>query len=151
MLIIQNRQIFSDDNKYVHRIGTDTYFKRSTLLPEDTIDRFEEVESIPLYTKAEYDNKVAELVRKRYTADEEFALQRKMLNVTMQSATFSADTSDTIATEYAAYNEYVEQCKAEAPELLNAEKQAEAEREFAEGEESTEEEVPSDAENEIPE
>lgn len=147
MLIIQNRQIFSDDNKYVHRIGTDTYFKRSTLLPEDTIDNFEEVDSIPLYTKAEYDNKVAELVRKRYTADEEFALQRKMLNVTIQPATFSADTSDAIVAEYAAYNEYVEQCKAEAPELLNAEKLAEAERELNDGEEpidkeSTEE--PSD-------
>lgn len=118
MLIIQNRQIFSDDNKYVHRLGTDTYFKRSTLLPEDTIDNFEEVESIPLYTKAEYDNKVAELVRKRYTADEEFALQRKMMNTIISSATLSDEIIESVTNEYIEYNTYINQCKELAADYL---------------------------------
>lgn len=118
MLIIQNRQIFSDDNKYVHRLGTDTYFKRSTLLPEDTIDNFEEVESIPLYTKAEYDNKVAELVRKRYTADEEFALQRKMMNTIISSATLSDEIIESVTNEYTEYNTYINQCKELAADYL---------------------------------
>lgn len=118
MLIIQNRQIFSDDNKYVHRLGTDTYFKRSTLLPEDTIDNFEEVDSIPLYTKAEYDNKVAELVRKRYTADEEFALQRKMMNTIISSATLSDEIIESVTNEYIEYNTYINQCKELAADYL---------------------------------
>ena len=118
MLIIQNRQIFSDDNKYVHRLGTDTYFKRSTLLPEDTIDNFEEVESIPLYTKAEYDNKVAELVRKRYTADEEFALQRKMMNTIISPATLSDEIIESVTNEYTEYNTYINQCKELAADYL---------------------------------
>ena len=118
MLIIQNRQIFSDDNKYVHRLGTDTYFKRSTLLPEDTIDNFEEVESIPLYTKAEYDNKVAELVRKLYTADEEFALQRKMMNTIISSATLSDEIIESVTNEYTEYNTYINQCKELAADYL---------------------------------
>lgn len=118
MLIIQNSQIFSDDNKYVHRLGTDTYFKRSTLLPEDTIDNFEEVESIPLYTKAEYDNKVAELVRKRYTADEEFALQRKMMNTIISSATLSDEIIESVTNEYIEYNTYINQCKELAADYL---------------------------------
>lgn len=118
MLIIQNRQIFSDDNKYVHRLGTDTYFKRSTLLPEDTIDNFEEVESIPLHTKAEYDNKVAELVRKRYTADEEFALQRKMMNTIISHATLSDEIIESVTNEYTEYNTYIDQCKQLAADYL---------------------------------
>lgn len=73
------------------------------------------VTDIPPYTKSEYDAKVAELVREKYTADEEFALQRKMINAVMPPDTISADGSASKALEeYQAYNTYVQGCKARA-------------------------------------
>lgn len=48
--------------------------------PED-VEHYEElpVDAIPAYTKAEYDAKVAELIRERYSADEEAAIKSKLL------------------------------------------------------------------------
>lgn len=47
MIQIQNNEVFSDQNKYVHRLGTDQYFRRSFTLSGDTAEKFEEVDSIP--------------------------------------------------------------------------------------------------------
>lgn len=47
MIQIQNNEVFSDQNKYVHRLGTEQYFRRSFTLSEDTAEKFEEVDSIP--------------------------------------------------------------------------------------------------------
>ncbi len=113
MIQIKNNQVFSTDGKFVHRIGTDSYFKRGTTLPADTTDNFEEADEIPPYTKAEYDAKVAELVRERYTESEEFALQRKAINAAFSPSTLSADNNAALD-EYAAYNSYVEECKQRA-------------------------------------
>lgn len=113
MIQIQNNQVYSTSGKFVHRIGTDNYFKRGTTLSTDTAANFEEVDEIPPYTKAEYDAKVAELVRERYTESEEFALQRKAINVAFSASTLSAD-SNTALEEYAAYNTFVEECKQRA-------------------------------------
>lgn len=112
MIKIENKQVFSTDNKFVHRINSDTYFKRSTALPTDTAEDFEEVDEIPAYTKAEYDQKVNELIRFRYTESEEFALQRKMTNTLLSPQPFSASSS--IEEEYYAYNIYCEECKQKA-------------------------------------
>lgn len=125
MIKIENRQVYSTDNRFVHRIGTDSYFKRSTTLPTDTESSFEEVDELPPYTKAEYDAKVAEMVRQRYTESEEFAIQRKMLNLMLTPAVMSdrgESEADKTMTEYAAYNDYVEQCKADAknPDLYKS-------------------------------
>lgn len=46
MIIMTEKEVYSD-SKYVHRIGTDMYFKRSTRLNGDSEDMFEEVEEIP--------------------------------------------------------------------------------------------------------
>lgn len=46
MIKIENNQIFSTD-KYLHRIGTDVYFKRCFMLPTDSEKDFEEVDEIP--------------------------------------------------------------------------------------------------------
>ena len=102
---------------YIHKIGTDTYFKTGTMHPTDSIDDFEEVDEIPPYTKAEYEAKVAEMVRERYSASEEFALQRKAINAVSSPAVTDADGP--AMAEYEAYNAYVEQCKQQAkdPEL----------------------------------
>ena len=83
-------------------------------------------DSIPLYmerpkaeisgiSKAQRDEMTARLVRERYTDSEEFAIQRKMLNALMQPMTLcDEDSADNAAEEYAAYNAYVEECKARA-------------------------------------
>lgn len=96
----------------VHKTGTDIYVQSIIMLPCDTPDMYEEVAEQPAYTKEEYDNKVAELVRERYTASEEFAIQRKAINAAFSPSVASAD--NTALQEYQAYNAYVEQCKQRA-------------------------------------
>jgi len=96
----------------VHKIGTDTYFKKGIIA--DSIDNYEEVDEMPAYTKSEYDAKVAELVREKYTESEEFALQRKAINAAFSPATLSAESSQAALSEYAEYNAYVERCKLRA-------------------------------------
>ena len=47
MIVIDNNQVYSTTGKYVHRIGTNSYFQRGTILKSDSVDSFEEVEEIP--------------------------------------------------------------------------------------------------------
>lgn len=119
MIEIKNKQVYSTNNKYIHRIGTETYFKKSMVFPNDTIDNFEEVDEIPKYTKAEYEAKVAELIRQKYTQDEEFALQRKMINATMLPSTLDDSIVENIFSQYQEYNYFVEECKFKAKEELS--------------------------------
>lgn len=110
--MIQTRKIgklteISVESGYLHKKGTDVYVKKCILLPSLTIDDYEEVDRIPAFTKAEYDKKVAELVREKYSADEEFAIQRKMIN-SMTEADAAA------VAEYDAYNAFVNECKEKA-------------------------------------
>lgn len=95
------------------------------------LDNWEDVPvaDIPPYTKAEYDAKVAELVRSRYSESEEFALQRKMLNAMLPQPATLSDDSDTepfnaekAMAEYTEYNTYVEQCKLSAPAAIAEDK-----------------------------
>lgn len=109
-------EITAEGENILHRIGSENYPEIRRIITPNPAE-WEEiaVTDIPLYTKAEYDAKVAELVREKYTADEEFALQRKMLNVIMSPDTISADGSASKALEeYQAYNTYVQECKARA-------------------------------------
>lgn len=121
--MIKTKQIgslteISATNGLIHKIGTDTYFKKGVMLPSDTLEMYEEVESLPPYTKDEYDAKVAELVRTRYSESEEFAIQRKMLYLQTQPATLNDDKADTIVKEFDEYNAFVEECKVRAKEEL---------------------------------
>lgn len=117
MIVIQDKQAFSDNGKYIHVKGTETYFKKAFILPSQTIEDFEEVDEIPPYTKSQYDAKVAELVREKYSESEEFAIQRKAINEAFSPSAIS-DNSEAM-TEYREYNEFVEECKKKAknPEL----------------------------------
>lgn len=127
----------TDKAHILHRIGSQDYTKIHHATVKDP-DAWEEiaVENIPPYTKAEYDAKVAELVRERYTADEEFAIQRKMIGaMTTPSPLSEAADADSapadsaaILDEFQAYNAYVEQCKARAKDagLYAAEERGEA-------------------------
>lgn len=109
-------EITAEGENILHRIGSENYPEiRRIITPNPSEWEEIAVTDIPLYTKAEYDAKVAELVREKYTADEEFALQRKMLNVIMSPDTISADGSASKALEeYQAYNTYVQECKQRA-------------------------------------
>lgn len=107
----------------IHKIGTDTYAPSFVMLPSDTLDMYEEVAEKPPYTKEEYDNKVAELVRLRYTESEEFAIQRKAINAAFSPMPLSENSTASAMDEYQAYNAYVEQCKQQAkdPDLYKSE------------------------------
>lgn len=78
-----------------------------------TADDYEELDALPAYTKAEYDAKVEELIRARYTASEVEGIYRKVL---------SGD--EKAKGELEVFNAYAEQCKAEAknPELYKIER-----------------------------
>lgn len=109
-------EISAEGENILHRIGSENYPEIRRIITPNPAE-WEEiaVTDIPLYTKAEYDAKVAELVREKYTADEEFALQRKMLNAVMSPDTISADgTASEALEEYQAYNIYVQECKQRA-------------------------------------
>ena len=110
MVILTNNYAYSDTGVQIHKTGTDIYGRAITLLSGDTASDFEEVTEVSIYTKAEYDSKVAELVRERYSESEEFAIQRKAL------AALSA--SEGTDAEFAAYNSYVNECKVRATDLL---------------------------------
>lgn len=69
-----NSTVLSAENGYIHRKGSDNYVKSIIMLSSDTIEDYEEVPEKPAYTKAEYDAKVAELVREKYSESEEFAI-----------------------------------------------------------------------------
>lgn len=104
MIVIKNGQVFSDKEKYVHRVGTETYFKKGMVLPTDTEDNFEEVDEMPKYTRQQYVEKVRELIKEKYTIEDEIALYRQ---------------KDVKSGEFAEYNEYCEECKIRAKEILN--------------------------------
>ena len=97
----------------IHKIGTDTYVRSIMMLPGESADLYEEVAEKPAYTKEQYDAKVAEFVRERYSESEEFAIQRKAINAAFSPSTFSSE-SDPVLTEYQEYNAYVEECKMRA-------------------------------------
>ena len=98
MIQVTGKEVYSDSDKYVHRLGTESYFKRSTLLPGDTVDKFEEVDAIPEETGTSYNEEVNSMIRQRYSLSEELAILRQR---------------DTKPEEFAAYNEYAEYCKVE--------------------------------------
>jgi len=72
MIVIKGLEVYSDSGKWVHRIGTETYFKRGTILKGDTADKYEEADAKPEMTESEYETKVKEAVRQKYT-DEQIA------------------------------------------------------------------------------
>lgn len=102
MLVIKNNQIYSDSDKYVLRIDSNSCFKRGYLLKNDTLDMFKEVDSIPK-DEEEYKQKVRELIAEKYAMEDEIAFIRQ---------------KDTKPDEYAEYNSFVESCKAKAKELF---------------------------------
>ena len=53
MIVITESEVYSDAGKLVHRIGTDSYFKRYSTLSDDAETDFEEVDKIPPHEEEE--------------------------------------------------------------------------------------------------
>ena len=96
MVTKQNNEIFSTEQKYVHIIGTDNYFKRGLAIGL-SVEQCEEVDEIPnSINDTEYGNQVNELIRAKYSLSEELSLLRQR---------------DSKQEEYQKYNTYCEECK----------------------------------------
>lgn len=95
-------------NGFLHKKGSEEYsaIRRRILLPTESPDDYEEVDELPKYTRHEYEEKASELIRERYSLNEELAILRQR-DVKME--------------EYAEYNAYAEECKELAKEILNTE------------------------------
>lgn len=108
----------ADPGMALHREGTESYHSEITV-PKEEVSLYTEVDRsvIPAFTKAQYDAKVAELVRERYSESEEFAIQRKYLNFLAKGKPEGpeelAEVYPALA-EYIAYNDFVEACKEDA-------------------------------------
>lgn len=102
----------ADPDGWIHRIGSDTYVKR-ILVTVDAVPDYEEVTQKPAYTKAEYDARVNDLIRQRYSESEEFAILRQR---------------DIKPAEYSAYYAHCEECKELARVELTKESQTKQEQ-----------------------
>lgn len=119
MIIINNNQVYSDSDKFIHRIGSEVCFKRGTILVNDTEDNFEEVDELPKFTTFEYEEKVRELIKQKYSIDEELAIQRKAMVAMLTPMTLSGDNAKKNMNEFNEYNLFVENCKIQAKEILS--------------------------------
>lgn len=101
-------QLDTDQGHILHRVGSDDYTEiRHTMVKGPEAWEEIAVADIPPYTKAEYKAKIVELIRRRYDQDDECGILRQR---------------DTKPDEFAEYDAYVEQCKAEARQSLAAAK-----------------------------
>ena len=115
----------SATNGYLHKIGSDNYeeCKKRILLPSESPSDYEEITELPKYTREEYEKKVSELIRERYTSDEESAIVRKAVNLMFNpsladEAPKNEDGLPFAVDEFNAYNTFAEECKVRAKEIL---------------------------------
>lgn len=116
----------ADEGFYLARTGTplaEVDESRERSVPEADIDKYAEYPIVEVEAaKAEaervrrYEKRVVELIRERYSADDETAILRKFLALSSQPQTFADDKPAEIAGEFERYNAYAEQCKAKARE-----------------------------------
>lgn len=120
MVKIVNNQVFSDAGKYIHRIGSESYFKRCTALLNDTIDNYEEVEELPKYTTFEYKDQIQKLIREKYSIEEEFEILRKAMFALLTPSTIADnDTMNNYVEEFNKYCLFIKQCEVKSKEILN--------------------------------
>ena len=98
------KEIVAAEGKWLHRIGTEAFFKRAIMGKNGTAD-FEEVDEVPKYTDAEYSERVNALIRERYDESRELSILRQR---------------DEKPTEFAEYYAYCEDCKNRAKAELSA-------------------------------
>lgn len=98
------KEIVAADGKWLHRIGTEAYFKRAIVGTAD-LSEFEEVDDVPKYTDAEYSERVNALIRERYSDSEELSILRQR---------------DEKPSQFAEYFAFCEECKSRAKAELSA-------------------------------
>lgn len=99
MVTKKNNEIFSTEDKYVHVMNTDVYFKRAVAV-HLSVEQCEEVDEIPnIRNEEDYGNQVNDLIRRRYSLSEELAILRQ---------------KDEKPDEYRVYFAFCEECKANA-------------------------------------
>lgn len=99
MVTKKNNEIFSTEDKYVHVMNTDVYFKRAVAV-HLSVEQCEEVDEIPnIRNEEDYGNQVNDLIRRRYSLSEELAILRQ---------------KDEKPDEYRTYFAFCEECKANA-------------------------------------
>ena len=98
------KEIVAAEGKWLHRIGTEAYFKRAIMGKNGTAD-IEEVDEVPKYTDAEYSERVNALIRERYSDSEELSILRQR---------------DDKPSQFAEYYTYCEECKKRAKAELSA-------------------------------
>lgn len=78
---------------------------RRLTVPADRVNEWEEMsaDSLPAYSEAQYEERVTELIRERYSVSAELAVLRQR---------------DSKPGEFADYNTFAEECKARAREEL---------------------------------
>ena len=101
---IIGKEIVAAEGKWLHRIGSEAYFKRAIIGTAD-LSEYEEVDELPKYTDAEYSERVNALIRERYSDSEELSILRQR---------------DEKPTQFAEYYTYCEECKKRAKAELSA-------------------------------
>lgn len=105
MVQITDTYAYSSDGRLLRRRGTDVCGRCISLLPTDTADSFEEIDTPPPYTKDQYDRRVEELIARRYTTGQEIQFARER---------------EAAGEKYTEYLAYVASCKTEARAQLAA-------------------------------
>ena len=122
-----------DEDHFLRRKGSDEMTdNHSAIVNADKVDDWEDVELAPALAAQEaaerelmYKEDVVRRIRERYSADDERAILRKMLAVSMPAATVLEDREterapahdpETAVAEFLEYDRYAERCKAEARE-----------------------------------
>lgn len=108
-VIIENNHklIRAAEGKRIHFIGSDDYFVETYVGDNVDLSMFEEVEDYPLYPEYVYEERVNQLIRKKYTESQEFSLLRQ--------------GSTTKSIEFNEYYQYCESCKELAKQQLEVE------------------------------
>ena len=101
---IIGKEIVAAEGKWLHRIGTEAYFRRAIVGANGAAD-IEEVDEVPKYTDAEYSERVNALIRERYSDSEELSILRQR---------------DEKPSQFAEYFAFCEQCKKRAKAELSA-------------------------------
>ena len=109
MIQYNNRRITSDSGKYVRR-RSDGLTAKAIAAMTYNADDYEEVdEMFVAFDETAYKERVERLIRERYTVADELGILRQR---------------DTKPQEFAEYNAYAEQCKAQAKAQLAEQPQA---------------------------
>ena len=109
MIQYENHRITSDSGEYVRRIS-DGLTAKAIAAMTYSADDYEEVDELPVtIDETAYKERVERLIRERYSVADELALLRQR---------------EAKPEEFAAYNTFAEQCKAQAKTEVAAEAQA---------------------------